>query len=314
MHTISDLADELNRKDWAVKKMLIERGYLTKNGKPRKSTIDDGLMKEDGSIYRRGWDLFIGELKYKNPNDVVIRNKIRDILNSKISDESLLQYLSSQLIDFYKKEKNEDYENFDEDKEIKDLCKCVISYFLEGHTDAFLKAFVSEYETFVNDDVNETYNMMSDDDIYDDIASVLTSKGYNENTVIWARNEELREFQKIFRLCDSFERIFNEAIKKGNDEEIAYKYSSIRINGFEDLQTYPTSLQLGNISEENAFEDLTNWIEEKYRVNVIDMDLDNNIVFFDHDDLIYKGSINWLDEKLEVEDCYLPSDKKKLGL
>ena len=44
------------------------------------------------------------------------------------------------------------------------------------------------------------------------------------------------------------------------------------------------------------------------------MDLDNNVVFFEHADLIYKGSINYVDEELEIEDYYLPSDKQDLGL
>jgi len=66
MAYISDLANELRRKEYMVIKMLKKRGFLKENGKPRKSTIDNGLMREDGFIYKKGWNLFIEELGYKN--------------------------------------------------------------------------------------------------------------------------------------------------------------------------------------------------------------------------------------------------------
>ena len=69
MPYIGDLADELNRQEWAVERMLKNRGYLKQNGEPRKSTIDDGLMREDGFIYRKGWNLFIDALGYRDSVD-----------------------------------------------------------------------------------------------------------------------------------------------------------------------------------------------------------------------------------------------------
>ena len=32
MHTLGELADELNRQEWAVERMLKNRGYLKNNG------------------------------------------------------------------------------------------------------------------------------------------------------------------------------------------------------------------------------------------------------------------------------------------
>lgn len=65
MAYISDLAEELNRTEGMVIKMLKTRGYLKENGDPRKATIDAGLMREDGFIYKKGWNIFVEELGYK---------------------------------------------------------------------------------------------------------------------------------------------------------------------------------------------------------------------------------------------------------
>ena len=141
MYTLGELADELNRQEWAVEKMLKNRGYLKNNGTPRKSTIDDGLMNKNGLIKEAGWSVFIGELGYKDSkddddeideennednededdvdeydedtdeDDDMLETKIRDALSSEISEESLLQDLSSQLIDLY----NHDLQEDDED-------------------------------------------------------------------------------------------------------------------------------------------------------------------------------------------------------
>ncbi len=69
MYTIDDLADELNRQEWAVERMLKNRGYLKQNGDPRRSTINDGLMDEDGMITDGGWSTFIDELGYKDSSN-----------------------------------------------------------------------------------------------------------------------------------------------------------------------------------------------------------------------------------------------------
>lgn len=69
MYTIGELADELNRKEWAVEKMLKKRNYFKQNGDPRKWVIEDDLMDEDGMITENGWSSLINELGYKESND-----------------------------------------------------------------------------------------------------------------------------------------------------------------------------------------------------------------------------------------------------
>lgn len=65
MAYICDLAKELNKKEGIVINMLKKRGYLKENGTPRKATINSGLMREDGFIYKKGFDLFFQELGHK---------------------------------------------------------------------------------------------------------------------------------------------------------------------------------------------------------------------------------------------------------
>lgn len=65
MKTLEDLANELNREEWAVERMLKNRGYLKNNGEPRKSTIDAGYMNKNGLITNSGWNTFVEELGYK---------------------------------------------------------------------------------------------------------------------------------------------------------------------------------------------------------------------------------------------------------
>lgn len=62
MKKLSDLATELNRQPWAVVKMLKNRGYLKKNGEPKKRTLDSGFMTKRGLITNSGWDFFIKQL------------------------------------------------------------------------------------------------------------------------------------------------------------------------------------------------------------------------------------------------------------
>ena len=75
MAYISDLAKELNRTECMIEKMLKTRGYLKENGKPRKATVDAGLMREDGFIYKKGFELFAEELGYKESAKKVKENQ-----------------------------------------------------------------------------------------------------------------------------------------------------------------------------------------------------------------------------------------------
>ena len=109
MYTISDLADELNRQEWAVERMLRNRGYLKQNGDPRKSTINDGLMDEDGMITDGGWSTFIDELGYKNSgsDDDEEEDDDLDFIEEEDDDE----------FDFM-----EDEEDDDDEVELPEIC------------------------------------------------------------------------------------------------------------------------------------------------------------------------------------------------
>ena len=85
MHTLGELADELNRQEWAVERMLKNRGYLKNNGDPRKSTIDDGLMNKNGLIKEVGWSVFIDELGYKDTEED--ENEDEDIDDDDVEDD-----------------------------------------------------------------------------------------------------------------------------------------------------------------------------------------------------------------------------------
>lgn len=65
MKTLSDLANALNRQPWAVVKMLKNRGYLKKNGEPKKRTLDSGYMTKRSLITSAGWNIFVKELGIK---------------------------------------------------------------------------------------------------------------------------------------------------------------------------------------------------------------------------------------------------------
>lgn len=100
MYTLGELANELNRQEWAVERMLKNRGYLKNNGDPRKSTIDDGLMNKNGLIKEAGWSVFIDELGYKD-TDEDEEDEIEDVDIDDDDDEDI-----------------EDDEDDDEDEEI----------------------------------------------------------------------------------------------------------------------------------------------------------------------------------------------------
>lgn len=66
MRTLDDLAKKLHRKPWSVVKMLKSRGYLKRNGEPKKRTIDAGYMTKHCYIKNKGWNLFLDELERKD--------------------------------------------------------------------------------------------------------------------------------------------------------------------------------------------------------------------------------------------------------
>lgn len=107
MKTLEDLANELNREEWAVERMLKNRGYLKNNGDPRKSTIDAGYMNKNGLITNSGWNTFVEELGYKE--------HVKDKSNS---EQSEAKNDDEDDFEFIKSEENEadgfiKYENSD---------------------------------------------------------------------------------------------------------------------------------------------------------------------------------------------------------
>lgn len=75
--TLDALAKKLNRQPWAIERMLKNRGYLKKDGEPKKRTIALGYMNKRGLITAAGWNAFIEELgekgavKYKKIKKIV---------------------------------------------------------------------------------------------------------------------------------------------------------------------------------------------------------------------------------------------------
>lgn len=69
MITIRELAKKLNREEWAVERMLKNRGYLKKSGIPTKSCINAGYMNKNALITKSGESNFIDELGIKNGSD-----------------------------------------------------------------------------------------------------------------------------------------------------------------------------------------------------------------------------------------------------
>ena len=65
MITISELADILNRKEGMVIRMMRNRDYLKKNGAPKKWCVDEGYMRADGMITKKGERTLIDVLGIK---------------------------------------------------------------------------------------------------------------------------------------------------------------------------------------------------------------------------------------------------------
>jgi len=261
MYTIDDLADELNRKTWAVEKMLENRGYLKKNGNPRKSTINDGLMDEDGMITDGGWSTFIDELGYKNsgsdddddeeedddldfmeeeddddddggeePDEDEIKNIIRHELSN--PDEEIVD----ALYDFFDRVYNED----DDEKDAEASLDCVRNYYSdvqdslsEGHTLVYVVAMVSSIL-----DGEQAYTKMDNDDTLEDLESVFVARGSSDATIEFMKSEFDCGFEAdnpddfISRI-----EIYDEAYSKGldhyGDEEKARSFAEACYHGGE---------------------------------------------------------------------------------
>lgn len=102
MKTLEDLANELNREEWAVERMLKNRGYLKNNGEPRKSTIDAGYMNKNGLITNSGWNTFVEELGYKEHEDVKKDNNSDDVKDKTNSEQIEPEIKEDEYIETYR--------------------------------------------------------------------------------------------------------------------------------------------------------------------------------------------------------------------
>ena len=128
MKTLSDLAKELNRQSWAVVKMLKNRGFLKKNGEPKKRTLDAGLMTKRGLLTNSGWNAFVKELGVRGYKSVQSVLSELYILNDSQSPLCSLKFRYGNMsIDAFSAEKivldaNSKYlRNADEENKIFDL-------------------------------------------------------------------------------------------------------------------------------------------------------------------------------------------------
>ena len=255
MYTIDDLADELNRKTWAVEKMLENRGYLKQNGDPRKSTINEGLMDEDGMITDDGWSTFIDELGYKGagsddddddndeseeededdgddaeePDEDEIRNIIRNELDN--PDEEIVD----ALYDFFDRVYNEDS---DDEKDVEASLDCVRDYysyiqdcFNEGHTLAYVVAMISSIP-----DEDQAYMEMDEGDMLEDLESVFVARGFSDAAIEFMRSE----FDSCFEACrpddfisgiEIYDEAYNKALDHYGDEEKARSFAESCYHG-----------------------------------------------------------------------------------
>ena len=262
MYTTDDLADELNRKTWAVERMLENRGYLKQNGDPRKSTINDGLMDEDGMITDGGWSTFIDELGYKNsgsdddddeeedddldfmeeededdddggeePDEDEIKNIIRHELSN--PDEEIVD----ALYDFFDRVYNED----DDEKDVEASLDCVRNYYSdvqdslsEGHTLVYVVAMVSSII-----DGEQAYTKMDNDDTLEDLESVFVARGSSDATIEFMKSEFGYGFEAdspdgFISGIEMYDEAYNKALEHyDGDEEKARSFAEACYHGDE---------------------------------------------------------------------------------
>lgn len=218
MAYISDLADELNRQEWAVERMLKNRGYLKQNGDPRKSTIDNGLMREDGFIYKKGWDLFVDELGYResddSDDDEDIFEKIKEELDTSIREE-----LSDVLYNFYQEDAEFDFDYLEQ------IIETVNNLYAEGHTVKFLKIFVEKGA--VVEELDDVYAALDTSDLSDEHDSILESLGLNDDSISlirekWYEDFEAINYQWFYQNCKIYDEAYQTALEHyDNDREKA---------------------------------------------------------------------------------------------
>ena len=328
MYTLDELAEELNRKEWAVERMLINRGYLKQNGDPRKWTIDDGLMNKSGLIKEAGWSTFISELGYKDSDDDEDED---DELDEESEDEAgddddfdayseIRSRLSGTELDgevdsfyslwesWWEKDSNsndvDEQGSFDTFASIIDSARDCIA---EGHTAAFAVEFARRNQEGDDDSESGVFNALSDSERQEDAESWASQ---NLNDLNQASIDYFLEivvdsddFSGSVYIAREFDEKFQEAIDAGKDEDTAEKYARWRLDrdaGFAPpTGDNPTTKSLSDLSDENFDEEFEEWLEEKYGITVLD--ISGSTVRYEYENLVFErefdfNSEDWCDD------------------
>lgn len=234
MYTIGDLADELNRQEWAVERMLKNRGYLKQNGEPRKSTIDDGLMNKNGLITKLGWSTFIDELGYKETDeDEEDDDDIIDEDDDSADDDGDWNDDSDD-----EEDDENDWNDYSDDEEMSDEeynAKLRSELESEGHTEAYIRKALEIQEN----EPSTIYEELSEEDAKEDFCARLDAAGYSEQTKNFF--EALTDSDGIyedgfFENIETFDKAFWTGMEHYNDESRALDYAEYCWNKHEIIE------------------------------------------------------------------------------
>lgn len=258
MYTLGELANELNRQEWAVERMLKNRGYLKNNGDPRKSTIDDGLMNKNGLIKEAGWSVFIDELGYKD-TDEDEEDEIEDVDIDDDDDEDIEDEEEEDEDDVDDEsddeesdiDEDEDDNDYDEDEDIDDYDEDVNG---DIEPDAEMEEWYDLIYSFDVEILNDIMEMdgiymftivyKKDDNIYTAYVNVETKEledvechgPYSKELERKVNDKLLDEWQTRFdaenpesRGEPAWVRLANARAKRNRKTSIAYKPNSVKL-------------------------------------------------------------------------------------
>lgn len=301
MYTIGDLADELNRQEWAVERMLKNRGYLKQNGDPRKSTIDCGLMNKNGLITKLGWSTFIDELGYKETDeDEEADDDIIDEDDDSDDDDDDWDYDSDD-----EEDDGNDWNDDSDDGEMSDEEyneKLRSELESEGHTEAYIRKALEIQEN----EPSTIYEELSEEDAKEDFCARLDAAGYSEQTKNFFEaltNTDGIYEDGFFETIEIFDKAFWTGMEHYNDESKAlsyaescwYKREIIEINEeFENfVREYEPWLKIvsfGEYPEYDADDLISEYYDDGYK-NCSYGDGGEEVVFFYDDEYRSKSSI-----------------------
>lgn len=209
MYTLGELADELNRQEWAVERMLKNRGYLKNNGDPRKSTIDNGLMNKNGLIKEAGWSVFIDELGYKD-TDEDEEDEIEDVdIDDDEEDEDIDEDDEEENED---DEDDEDVDDYDSDEESDiDADGDDNDYDEDEDIDEYDEDMAEWYDLIYSFDVEILNDIMEMDGIY--MFAIVYKKDDNIYTAyVNVENKELEDVECHGPYSKELERKVNDKL------------------------------------------------------------------------------------------------------